>query len=235
MILFQLSIVIADALLEMVVNSLFAIVGLGGNRILKGSMSGSLYPEAFEGDGFIEVELRRLVAFWEIRTIFETGTYQGKTTLALAEMPPAEYIGTIEIQPEYVELAEHLQSNRKVRRFIGDSADVLNTMLAEFIEPGPMLFYLDAHWGAHSPLLEELEAIAAAGLGEPPVIAIHDFFNPLHPEYGFDTWDIGQYRLELVEPALEGIYGPGGWRHWYNDQAAGLKRGIIYIEPKGEK
>jgi hypothetical protein len=134
---------------------------------------------------------------------------------------------SIEIEPELEEIW-HLVN---VRLFIGDSGELLGDMLPMLRWGEPFLFYLDAHWKEHSPLLEELEGIAAAELFRKPVIAIHDFYNPLHPEYGYDRWDIGTYRLELVAGAFVKIYGKDGWRHWYNEEAGGSKRGIIYVEP----
>jgi hypothetical protein len=176
--------------------------------------------EAFDGDPYIEEELWRLVKKWNIHTIIETGTFKGHSTEALADMAPE--VLTIEINPA----CEKTWPN--VRQCIGDSVTLLPDMLL-YATP-PFLFYLDAHWLDHSPLLDELDIIATAWLK--PVIAIHDFFNPKHPEYGYDTWDIGTYRLELIEPSLEIIYGPDGWTHWYNTNAEGSKRGIIYVEPK---
>lgn len=182
--------------------------------------------KAFGGDGFIEAEIRRLAEVWGIRTIIETGTYEGQTTLALADM--GAEVTTIEIAPGHWRIAEELGRLGNVHRILGDSGKALQ-WLCPMVD-GRTLFYLDAHGGAHSPLLDELEVISR--VREKPVIAIHDFFNPAHPEYGFDTWDIGPYKLQLIEPCLEKIYGAGGWVHHFNDQAEGLKHGIIYIEPK---
>jgi hypothetical protein len=187
--------------------------------------------EAFGGDGYIELELRRLVAKWEVGTIVETGTWRGDSTLALASMGAA--VVTIEQDAGTWAATKELDRLGNVLRILGDSAEVLEWFESHVPRFGRrILFYLDAHWESHSPLLEELGAIGRADFRQSPVIAIHDFFNPGHPEYGFDTWDIGPYRLELIEPVLGKIYGAGGWTHWFNQEAAGLKRGIIYIEPE---
>ena len=191
-------------------------------------MSTGRYPEAFEGDWYIEAELRRLVEKWKVRTIVETGTYKGQSTRALAGMG-AEVI-TIEIEPE-PELVE-IMDLANVRALTGDSAEFLDEAIVLMRVSQPILFYLDAHWREHSPLLDELGAIARLCLREKPLLAIHDFLNPQHPEYGCDTWDIGLYCLALIRTHLDMIYGEGCWVEHYNDGAAGLKRGIIYVEPK---
>jgi hypothetical protein len=148
------------------------------------------------------------------------------------------WVVTIEIHTDWVVREPRLYRLSlagNVRQIIGDSAVELPGLIRELegeLE-GPVLFYLDAHWGEHSPLLEELGAIATSGIK--PVIVIHDFYNPLHPEYGFDEWDIGEYKLGLIEPLLVKIYGKSGWRHWFNEEASGEKRGVIYIEPVKEE
>lgn len=188
---------------------------------------------AFNGDHFIEFELNYLVKKWSIQTIIETGTYRGGTTQALAKLGPD--VVTIEIDWERFTFATELDKIRHVTRFHGDSPAVLRRILGDIARP--VLFYLDAHWAAHSPLLDELSAIARAqssSNGAYPVIAIHDFFNPAHPDYAYDRWDIGEYRLALVTELLNAIYGAGNWRHYFNDEsAAEPKRGILYVEPCG--
>jgi hypothetical protein len=181
---------------------------------------------AFNGDRFIEAELRRLVEKWAIKTIVETGTFQGDSTRVFATF--GVNVVTIEIDWQRFESANDLDKISRVRRFHGDSSKVLDSIVPDL--SSPVLYYLDAHWGAHSPLLDELDAIAMGPAF--PVIAIHDFFNPIHPEYCFDTWDIGQYRLELVTAALNRIYDAKKWQHYFNDRSdANPPRGIVYIEP----
>jgi LPS sulfotransferase NodH len=187
-------------------------------------MTTTRFPEAFNGDPYIEAEIRRLVGSASIKTIIETGTYRGHTTRAFSNM--AVEVVTIEIDRNFWDLGKHLDLLGNVRRIQGDSGKVLETVLPQL--HGPFLFYLDAHWGMHSPLLEELDAIARSGLK--PIIAIHDFQNPTQPSLGFDEWDIGPYRFEIIASKIVAIYGENGWRHWFNSEALGAKRGIIYIE-----
>ena len=180
--------------------------------------------EAFNGDHFILDEVKALIVKYKIATVIETGTNHGKTTQALAALAPA--VLTIEIDENLWLEAEHLEAFANIKRYCGDSALVLPVLLEEV--PRPILFYLDAHWGEHSPLLDELDAIAKHQLGD-SVIVIHDFYNPQHPDYGYDSWDIGPYKYELIEPYLNQIY-PGGFTCHYNDQAEGERRGVIYVE-----
>jgi hypothetical protein len=123
-------------------------------------------------------------------------------------------------------MGQHLTSFVNIRRHSGDSPAVLAQIIPS-LEP-QTLFFLDAHWGPHSPLLDELAVIASAGIR--PVIMIHDFFNPEHPDMGYDTWDQGRYDWKLIEASVEKIYGDG-YAARYNNEATGARRGVIYIEP----
>ena len=186
---------------------------------------------AFNGDHFIELEIKALVTKWSIQTIIETGTYFGDSTRVLARFGPE--VITIEMDWLRFTLGAELEKIHNVNRLHGDSAQILADILPAITHP--ILYYLDAHWAAHSPLLDELEQIACDQIGfrdSPPVIAIHDFFNPLHPEYCYDAWDIGEYRLELIISLLDRIYGHEKWCYHFNDQSrADPPRGIVYVEP----
>lgn len=177
--------------------------------------------EPFNGDPFVQPRVAGLVSKHGIATIVETGTYRADTTKALSLTAP---VVTIELNPE---LYDQVPDMPAVTRLNGDSAKILPKLLPGIAEP--ILFYLDAHWENHSPLLEELQAIRRCT--KPPVIVIHDFRNPYRPDYGYDSWDIGPYTYELIEPILKEIY-PRGFVHHFNVQAAGQRRGLIYIEPK---
>ena len=93
-----------------------------------------------------------------------------------------------------------------------------------------VLLFLDAHWESHNPLLEELQIIKDKGMK--PVIAIHDFFVPEHPELGFDSYAGQDYNWEWIASSIESIYGADGYKYFYNSEAEGMKRGVVFIMPK---
>lgn len=177
-------------------------------------------PEPFDGDIYVQSRVASLVSKHAVATIVETGTCRGDSSKIMAQMAP---VVTMELNPEFYNSTKDMPN---VTRLQGDSAQLLPKLLPGIAEP--ILFYLDAHWGAHSPLLEELQAIRKCT--KPPVIVIHDFQNPYRDDLGYDTWDIGPYTMELIEPVLEQIY-PNGYLHHHNIEACGLRRGVVYIEP----
>jgi hypothetical protein len=177
-------------------------------------------PEPFSGDIYVQARVAGLVSKHSIATIVETGTCRGDSAKELGKMAP---VVTMELDPESYNKTRDMPN---VTRLQGDSAQLLPKLLPGIAEP--ILFYLDAHWGAHSPLLEELQAIRKCQ--KPPVIVIHDFQNPYRDDLGYDTWDVGPYTMELIEPILEQIY-PGGFLHHHNIEACGQRRGVVYIEP----
>jgi hypothetical protein len=177
-------------------------------------------PEPFSGDIYVQARVAGLVSKHAVSTIVETGTCRGDTSRILATMAP---VVTMELNSELYKATPNMPF---VTRLQGDSAQLLPKLVPGIAEP--ILFYLDAHWGAHSPLLEELQAIR--NCHKPPVIVIHDFQNPYRDDLGYDTWDIGPYTMELIDPVLREIY-PNGYLHHHNIEACGQRRGVVYIEP----
>jgi hypothetical protein len=88
------------------------------------------------------------------------------------------------------------------------------------------LFYLDAHSHIETPLLDELKAIAEAEIK--PIIVIHDWKIPDRPDLGYDSYNGQDYTFEWIKPSIEAIYGDE-YAYYYNNQAEGAKRGVIYI------
>jgi hypothetical protein len=180
---------------------------------------------AFADDPLLEEEIRRLTGKYGIQSAVETGTHQGATTRALAGMIPV--VHTIEILPaSYAESRERLTGIPNIHQYYGASQDILPRLLPQIKHP--TLYYLDAHWNGNFPLLRELELIAAH---DPrPVIMIHDMQVPGHPELYADPQPDGTpYCYEWVLPMLKKIRGP--WRHYYNEQAEGMKIGIMFVVP----
>jgi len=187
----------------------------------------------FEGDTFAKQKFTDLCTQFKVHTIYETGTYKGGTTKQLATM--AKQVHTIEINDEnYAHAFNNLSGTPNVTLHKGSSDVVLDTLLAEINPKAPnksnIFCFLDAHWLAHNPLLNELAIIAKHNLK--PVIAIHDFVVPNHPELGFDVYKDIVYNWEWIASSIETIYGKDKYVVEYNSEATGAKRGIIYIYPK---
>jgi hypothetical protein len=177
----------------------------------------------FEGDFYIEEEIKKLVQKFEIQTIIETGTFLGGTTKKLAQI--AEKIYTIEVDSDNVtEAKEFLKDSANVTVMEGSSPDLFKDLLK--LDHGNILFFLYAHSKVYTPLLDELKVIAEAKIK--PVIVIHDWKVPDRPDLGYDSYKEQDYTFEWIKPNIEAIYGDN-YAHHYNSKAEGARRGVIYI------
>lgn len=184
----------------------------------------------FEGDRHLGDEIKRLVDEYIVDWIVETGTYLGNTTLKLAEMSQYVHVCTVESNIGYYTEASMKFVGKNITSFHADSADCLARLLPIISQKSSRtLFFLDAHWGPHNPLLRELELIAQLDVN--PVIVIHDFKVPDHPELGFDSYGGQDYDWAWIENSINQIYGPNGFAYHYNSIAEVAKRGVIFIEP----
>ena len=186
------------------------------NRNLKG----------FEGDEILAQYIQALVKKHKVKTIIETGTYLGGTTVRFAEM--ADLVITIESNPEYQSKSyqERLQKFPNIWSILAHSQNCLWEVIQKVSDP--LLFFLDAHWENHCPLLDEMAHIAKAGIK--PVIVIHDFYNPDKPDFGFDTYNGQRLDFAFIADAVSDIYGDD-YTATYNTHAEGAQRGVIFIEP----
>lgn len=185
--------------------------------------------EGFEGDHFLADKVKSLIDQFGITWAIETGTYRGATTIRLSEW--VERVDTIEINGENFAITnQKLKKTPNAFVHLGSSDDVLLAILFGMDGQKNVLFYLDAHWNEHNPLLEELSIIADHKIK--PVIVIHDFKVPGHPELGFDSYGGQDYEWEWIKESVEKIYGVDGYNIEYNSEATGAKRGVIFITPK---
>jgi len=181
----------------------------------------------FEDDQIMASRVKRLIAENDIDLTIELGTYLGGTTRRLALM--CDHVITVEINLDhFVRSQENLELCKNVDMFYGSSVDVLENLLDKIDKK--IFIFIDSHWGENNPLLRELEIIAKSGLK--PILAIHDFKVPGHPELGFDTYKNIVYEWEWIRPSIEKIYGADGFTIEYNSKAEGAMRGMIYIFPK---
>lgn len=191
--------------------------------------------EPFNGDKFIQEEFLQLKHRFNLTAAVETGTALGSTTLFLSEN--FEKVYTIEINPVYYRIAvQKFISHKNIKAILGNS--VINIWYLKRYLTDQTIFFLDAHWGANCPLKDELNEIARTNLN--PVIVIHDFYVPgsayskqdKEAGLGFDSYKDQPFTFEWIKPELDAIYGADNYDHYYNSEAMGAKRGIIYITPK---
>lgn len=182
----------------------------------------------FEGDTIALERIKAIVKDHGIKTVIETGTYLGASTKRFAEM--VNEVITIELIQENVKKAiKNCMAYANIHFFQGSSDVVLAELLPKREWP-KVLIMCDAHWNSFNPLLKELEAIANNNLR--PIIIIHDFKVPDHPELGFDVYGEIVYEWDYIKDHIEKIYGKDGFTIEYNSHAVGARRGFIYLYPK---
>ncbi len=182
--------------------------------------------KAFNGDTFALEHFEKLKKDLGLKVVIETGTYHGDTTKHLAEIFPE--VHTIELNQEYQNIAKNNVGDlENVSYHLGSSPEVMEQIIPEGWNPG-LLIFLDAHWNDYNPLLDELKVIANKKIK--PVIVIHDFKVP-GKDFGFDSYAGQDYDYDWIKGLLGEIYG-NEYDFYYNEEATGSQRGIIYILPR---
>ena len=180
-------------------------------------------------DRFAVAYFEDMVQRHHLRTVVETGTFEGNSTLCFAQR--VEHVITIELNEEYFRNASARLQRDNIRCLFGSSPDVLRS-LRELHER--CCFYLDAHWYGYWPLLDELRAIrdlrSTRVLLETPAILIHDCKVPGHPELGYDSYNGQDLDWDYVKNEVTAICDD--YEVSYNDQAEGHNRGVLRLEPR---
>lgn len=183
---------------------------------------------ALNCDRYAQLEFQKLKELYKLDYAIETGTCLGYTTEFLAKT--FNVVRTIEINTKFLGIAKEnrLNNYKNCKLYLGDSSKLLHLLLNGL--NNKTFIFLDAHWGNHCPLKQELKQIANSGIK--PVIAIHDFYVPERPELGYDSINGQPFTFEWLKEGIDDIYGANNYKHYYNDKSMGAKRGIIYITPK---
>lgn len=188
----------------------------------------------FNGDIYIRQEFLKLKEKHGINVAVETGSCLFSTTKWLAEN--FEKVFTVESNPAYYNIGINKltsdERNSKVMAVLGDSVQTLKTVFTQYISKNDrVIFFLDAHWEESCPLLDEIKAIHEMNLEYPPVIAIHDMLVPDKPEFGYDTYNGNPFTVNWIRDMISPLYDEfGGYSLFYNAEATGAMRGIVYIE-----
>lgn len=104
------------------------------------------------------LRLELLKRFTNNRVFIETGTSKGDG-ISVAIAAGFEYIYSIDNDPELYDItAEKFKQDLNVKLYFGDSDQILSELLSNINEL--VTFWLDAHTGKSSSILEELTVIA---------------------------------------------------------------------------
>jgi hypothetical protein len=114
---------------------------------------------AFNGQERRQTLFDQLLQELKIVTIVETGTFRGTTTgyMAKAGLP----VFSCELRSRYFHYCSlRLADIPNIRLERADRRRFLRELLDEnLLPPGPVLFYLDAHWERDLPVWEEVDQI----------------------------------------------------------------------------
>jgi hypothetical protein len=181
--------------------------------------------ESFNGDHFVREEFLKLKNEFDVKNVVETGTCFGSSTIFFTQN--FENVHSIEINNDYLSVAK--ERNPMANYYLGSSDQILPSILPTL--NGKTIFFLDAHWENHCPLLNELSCIAT--MHNKPIIVIHDFYVP-NTNLGYDSYGGQVFNYEWIKPRLDTIYGIDGYNFYYNsdEKSTEVKRGLIYVTPK---
>ena len=202
-------------------------------------------------DSYATETFARLVKDYSVRTVVETGTYRGDSTIRFLDF--VNDVITMDILPMCVgwtagRLSEQgfvleddtfpkplpgkflymRKNDKRVRLYVGNSPEIIRSIIERLSEP--LLFFLDAHWFNYWPLKDEIRAIKPRPNS---VIIVHDILVP-GKDFGFDRYADQPCDYNLIREDLN--YVNNIYKIYYNKEAAGEYRGILYaVPPRGEK
>lgn len=140
---------------------------------------------------------------YHIDTVIETGTFKGGTAVLFSLL--FDRVHTIEISQEFYQQAtENLTDYPNVHCHLGSSEIVLREILPT-LKDKPLIFYLDAHWENHWPLLEELEEISKTHKDN-CIIVIDDFKVPGRKDIRYDKYGNHECSYNYIKDQLNKIY-----------------------------
>jgi len=163
------------------------------------------------------------------QAIVETGTFRGTTTeyFARTGLP----VFSVESNPRHFAFASLRLKSAGVHLTCMDSREFLRALATDRSAPRDLVFfYLDSHWEAELPLLDEVEIILREW--QRPVIMVDDFRVP-GEAYGYDVYEGSpldeKYLSSLDDTDLSYFYprGPA-------EAETGMRRGCVVLTASDE-
>ncbi len=163
------------------------------------------------------VLLRWLNAQLTFDCMIETGTFLGHSTAFFAELAKGKPVYSAEINRIYFGYAKkRLQGYQNIHLRHTHSVGLLQALQEECAQQS-VLVYLDSHWLAHLPILEELEICLK---WENAIIMIDDFRVPHDIHFHYDDYgDKGVLELDYIHSVLtshqiDQVYFPSAYRDY---------------------
>lgn len=186
----------------------------------------------FNGDNYVCREFLNLKEKYKINVAVETGSCLYSSTSWFADNFDRVY--TVEINQEFARHGVHKVSHKSnVHVFIADSVNWLASVLPNHIKPEDQcIYFLDAHWGDHCPLIDEILNLSCISQ-KPPVIVIHDFYTG-DESLGYDTYKNQPFTWDWIKSSVDVLEQKFGvkYSHYFNTESEGARRGLVYIVPE---
>jgi len=189
-----------------------------------------LHPE-LDGaldDSFLCARIAEIVRNVGLVNIVETGVNAGKSTVEFMKM--ASWVFGVDKDGDCLKCAgdrmREIGNNYTLWR--GNSPNVLGDIVT-WIDCSKTLFFLDAHWEAYWPLLDEI-AVIPRGKG---VIVIHDALVP-GTNLGYDSFGGVACSYEYVKESLDRWSLEHIVEYNSEDKAEKPNRGVLFAFPDSE-
>lgn len=158
---------------------------------------------AFNGAPEVGTFLTYLKKTYNVPTAVETGTFLGNTTSYLSLLFDQVY--TIEIvRDRYESTSAKLKNFSNVECLLGSSEVVFQDLLP-ILKNERVLFYLDAHWDDHWPLLDELREISKTHFDN-CIIIVDDFKVPNRKDIPFDQYLENECSFNCIKDQLGQVF-----------------------------
>lgn len=159
-------------------------------------------PTAFNSNPLFATKLlTEYIRPFKLNVAVETGTWHGTTTewfaSHLAEVHTVELKGDL-----FQENKARFAGRPHVKLYLGNSPDVLTSLLPTFTPQKRAIFYLDAHWFDNIPVNDELLAISKSVCKNNCLIVIDDFCLPDRPDFWCENWHGTFLNLAHIEKNL---------------------------------
>lgn len=140
---------------------------------------------------------------YKLDTVVETGTFVGGTTVVFSFL--FDSVHTLEIDPNHFRISSELLAPYKNVTCHKGSSEIVMKDLLPTLKDHRVLFYLDAHWQSHWPLLEELQEISKTHKNN-CIIVVDDFKVPGRADIPFDAYGPHECSINYIKGELDKIF-----------------------------